>query len=47
MSPAAAVAAMSARLSETSPYELVRLVAVPLLAGGSILILTTLFGSGR
>jgi len=47
MSPAAAVVAMSARLSDTGPRELVRLVTVPLLMGGVVLVLTALFGSGR
>jgi DcuC family C4-dicarboxylate transporter len=47
MSPAAAVVAISARLSETSPRELVRLVSIPLLAGGIILVLTALFGASR
>jgi DcuC family C4-dicarboxylate transporter len=38
MSPAAAVVMMSARLSSASPSELIRRVAVPLLAGGVVLV---------
>ena len=38
MSPVAAVVIMSARLSDTSPWDLIRLVAGPLLAGGVVLI---------
>lgn len=47
MSPAAAVVAMSARLSGTGSRELVRLVSVPLLGGGIVLVLTALFGASR
>jgi DcuC family C4-dicarboxylate transporter len=38
MSPAAAVVIMSARLSDTNAWDLIRLVAGPLLAGGVVLL---------
>jgi C4-dicarboxylate transporter, DcuC family len=38
MSPVAAVVIMSARLSDTSAWDLIRLVAGPLLAGGVVLL---------
>jgi hypothetical protein len=38
MSPAAAVVIMSARLSDTNSWDLIRLVAGPLLAGGIVLL---------
>jgi C4-dicarboxylate transporter, DcuC family len=44
MSPAAAVVAMSARLSLANPSDLIRRVAGPLMAGGVALLLATLFG---
>jgi DcuC family C4-dicarboxylate transporter len=47
MSPAAAVVAISARLSGTGPRELVRLVSVPLLGGGIVLVLAALLSAGR
>jgi DcuC family C4-dicarboxylate transporter len=47
MSPAAAVVAMSSRLSGSTPRELVRLVTIPLLVGGSILVVASFVASGR
>jgi len=44
MSPAAAVVAMSARLSDSQPSDLIRQVAVPLLIGGLVLLLAALSG---
>jgi DcuC family C4-dicarboxylate transporter len=44
MSPAAAVVMMSSRLSETRASDLVRRVAVPLLAGGTVLVGAALLG---
>jgi DcuC family C4-dicarboxylate transporter len=38
MSPAAAVVIMSARMSDTNAWDLIRLVAGPLLAGGIVLL---------
>jgi DcuC family C4-dicarboxylate transporter len=38
MSPVAAVVIMSARLSDTNAWDLIRLVAGPLLAGGVVLL---------
>jgi C4-dicarboxylate transporter, DcuC family len=44
MSPAAAVVMMSSRVAGTPPADLIRLVALPLLAGGSVLLATALMG---
>jgi len=42
MSPAAAVVVMSARLSDSQPWDLIREVAIPLLIGGVVLLLAAL-----
>jgi len=42
MSPAAAVVIMSAKLSDTSAWDLIHLVAWPLMAGGVVLLATVL-----
>jgi C4-dicarboxylate transporter, DcuC family len=42
MSPAAAVVMISARLSETNASDLIRRVALPLLAGGAVLLTAAL-----
>jgi len=44
MSPAAAVVMMAARLSETKASDLIRRVALPLLAGGAVLLTAALLG---
>jgi DcuC family C4-dicarboxylate transporter len=44
MSPAAAVVAMASRLSQVEPRPILQYVAGPLLLGGSVLILATVFG---
>jgi DcuC family C4-dicarboxylate transporter len=47
MSPAAAVVALSARLSDSQPSDLIRRVAIPLLAGGvAVLLAALLFARG-
>jgi C4-dicarboxylate transporter, DcuC family len=44
MSPAAAVVMISARLSETNTSDLIRRVALPLFAGGAVLLTAALLG---
>jgi DcuC family C4-dicarboxylate transporter len=45
MSPAAAVVAMSARLSGANAADLIRRVAIPLLIGGVVLLSAALLGA--
>jgi hypothetical protein len=42
MSPAAAVVAMSSRLADERPSELLRRVAIPLLVGLAVMVAVTL-----
>ena len=42
MSPAAAVVVMSARLSGSQPWDLIRRVATPLCVAGAVLLLAAL-----
>jgi DcuC family C4-dicarboxylate transporter len=46
MSPAAAVVMVSSRLSQASPRELIKEVAIPLFVGGAVLIVAALLGVG-